>query len=151
MKVIKILLHIIICLILITYTNVCEQDFFDLNNQVTYLGVLFGFALTLYTFGISTLKDIYSNIDKLTFKDIRKKSRVISMLRDVFAEIQVDIKIIFLGIISVFVNYIAKTTVNPFGWNVEEYNLPCFFSLLIFTLTTHAIYDIMNCLFIMST
>lgn len=150
MKILILLGHILLCFFLVKFTNICEQDFFDLNNQITYLGVLLGFALTLYTFGLSTLKDVYDSINKLNFKDIKKKIEVVDLIKAVFKEIQDDVTIIFWAIVSVFINNVAENTVNPFGWDVENLKIPDFISLVIFSLSTHAIYDIMKSLFNLS-
>ena len=150
MKYLFLLGHLILSLIIILFTDVYKQEFFNLNNNITYLGVLLGFALTLYTFGISTLKDVYDNLDKMIFKDVKNKAQILCLLKQVFNEIEGDIKIIFYSIIAVFINVTAKETANPFGWDVEKYLIPEYFSILIFSLSTHAIYDIMKSLFKMS-
>lgn len=60
---------------LVRTTPVSSFAIFDTGNLFTYFGVLIGFALTIYMFGLSMVSDIKSKIDnhkKLTEEQKRK-------------------------------------------------------------------------------
>ena len=74
----------------------------------------------------------------------------ISKLVRGFTEIKEDIWIIFVSIIIVIGFEIANEIQNPFGWWVEEYNIPKTVNLTLFITTTIAMFDIMQTLFNLS-
>ncbi|MGL2966115.1 hypothetical protein [Flavobacterium sp. XGLA_31] len=132
---------------LVHSTGIMAEQFFQINNQITYLGVLIGFALTLYTFGLSILKDIYEAIEKISFTKIENKEEVYKSLKDAFDEIKSDIFLIFVCIIFLFINSIIANTINPFNWNVEYLKIPDIMSVSVFLLSSFALLDIMKALF----
>lgn len=136
--------------ILVHLTGITQESFFDINNQITYLGILIGFALTLYTFGLSVLKDIYEIIEAINFKKIENKQSIFQELKNTFNEMKSDIIVIFSCIVSLFVNSILKTTSNPIGLNVEFLRIPEIISISVFILSTLSLLDIMKALFNLS-
>lgn len=134
---------------LVRTTPVSSFAIFETANLFTYFGVLIGFALTIYTFGLSMVTDIKSKIDnhkKLT--DDRKKMYL--SLVSGFSEIKGDIWLIFYSILIVIGFAIAKEIPNPFNWQVEKFNLPDTVNLTLFITTTIAMWDIMQTLFNLS-
>lgn len=135
---------------LVRTTPVSSFAIFDTANLFTYFGVLIGFALTIYTFGLSMVSDIKSKIDthkKLT--EEQKKKMYLSLVSG-FGEIKGDIWLIFYSILIVIGFAIAKEIPNPFGWQVEKINLPDTANLTLFVTTTIAMWDIMQTLFNLS-
>ncbi len=135
---------------LVRTTPVSSFAIFDTANLFTYFGVLIGFALTIYTFGLSMVSDIKSKINihkKLT--EEQKKKMFVSLVSG-FGEIKGDIWLIFYSILIVIGFAIAKEIPNPFGWQVENFNLPETANLTLFVTTTIAMWDIMQTLFNLS-
>tara|TARA_R110002073_G_scaffold14554_2_gene59369 strand:+ start:56112 stop:56618 length:507 start_codon:yes stop_codon:yes gene_type:complete len=135
---------------LVHYTEVELFTIFDAFSLFTYFGVLIGFAITIYTFGLSMISDIkkhIDNIDKLTDDD---KSKMFTNLKNGFSQIKQNIWLIFIGIILVIIFSILKDIENPFGWKTEKYLIPEVVNLSLFILSTIAMYDIMKTMFNLS-
>lgn len=150
MKFVIYILSILVSVLLVNFTGITEETFFDTNNQITYLGVLIGFALTLYTFGLSVLKDIYEIIESISFKKIENKQLIFQELKNTFNEIKSDIILIFTCIVSLFINSILQNTPNPLGLDVEFLKIPEIISISVFILSTLSLLDIMKALFNLS-
>lgn len=150
MKFVIYILSILVSVLLVNFTGINEETFFDTNNQITYLGVLIGFALTLYTFGLSVLKDIYEIIESISFKKIENKQLIFQELKNTFNEIKSDIILIFTCIVSLFINSILQNTPNPLGLDVEFLKIPEIISISVFILSTLSLLDIMKALFNLS-
>jgi hypothetical protein len=136
--------------ILVRRTPVASYSIFDTTSLFTYFGVLIGFALTIYTFGLSMVSDIkmkIQSIDKLT---PQKKVEMYDKLVSGFKEIKGDIWLIFYSILIVIYFAIVKEITNPFGWDVEKMKIPETASLTLFITTTVAMWDIMRTLFNLS-
>jgi hypothetical protein len=136
--------------ILVRKTGVSNFSIFDTVGLFTYFGVLIGFALTIYTFGLSMISDIklkIENLDKLTSV---QKDVMYNKLVSGFKEIKEDIWLIFYSIIVIIFFAIAKEITNPFGWNVEELRIPETANFTLFITTTVAMFDIMRTLFNLS-
>ncbi|SDH62043.1 hypothetical protein SAMN05421846_101338 [Chryseobacterium taeanense] len=136
--------------ILVKFTGVISDEIYETNNLLTYSGVLIGFGLTLYTFGLSILKDIYEVIDKISFKKIENKELIIKELKAAFKEIRNDIVVMFFAIIAIFISTIISNTINPFEWDVEYLKIPEILKMSVFLYTTFALADIMKSLFDLS-
>ena len=135
---------------LVHYTEVELLTIFDTFSLFTYFGVLIGFAITIYTFGLSMIGDIKKHIDdieKLTDDD---KRQMFTKLRHGFSQIKQNIWLIFVGIVLVIIFSILKDIENPFGWKVEKYQIPEVVNLTLFILSTIAMYDIMKTMFNLS-
>lgn len=135
---------------LVRTTPVSSFAIFDTANLFTYFGVLIGFALTIYTFGLSMVSDIKSKIDAhKKLNEEQKKTMYLSLVSG-FSEIKEDIWLIFYSILIVIGFAIAKDIPNPFGWQVEKYSFPETANLTLFVTTTIAMWDIMQTLFNLS-
>lgn len=135
---------------LVKTTLVSTFSIFDTTNLFTYFGVLIGFALTVYTFGLSMVSDIKSKIDKHEKFTEKQKEKMYESLVSGFAQIKGDIWLIFYSILIVIGCAIAKEIHNPFGWQVEQWKLPETTNLTLFITTTIAMWDIMQTLFNLS-
>lgn len=156
-KILRFILVIIVVLLigfasnyLVKIIPISSFKIFDTVNLFTYFGVLIGFALTIFTFGLSMVSDIKSKIDNHNKISDNQKKQLYSKLVSGFGEIKEDIWIIFVSIIIVIGFEIANQIPNPFGWRVEEYNLPQTVNLTLFITTTIAMFDIMQTLFNLS-
>ncbi len=128
-------------------TPVSSFSIFDTTNLFTYFGVLIGFALTIYTFGLSMVSDIKSKIDNHEKFTPEQKTKMYSSLVSGFGQIKGDIWLIFYSILIVIGFAIAKEIPNPFDWKVEGWKLPDTANLTLFITTTIAMWDIMQTLF----
>jgi hypothetical protein len=135
---------------LVRTTPVSSFAIFETTNLFTYFGVLIGFALTIYTFGLSMVSDIKSKIDRHNKLTEDQKKNMYSSLVSGFGEIKEDIWLIFYSILIVIGFAIAKEIPNPFCWQVESFNLPDTANLTLFIMTTIAMWDIMQTLFNLS-
>jgi len=135
---------------LVLKTDIENNSIFSSNSLITYFGILIGFALTIYTFGLSMISNIKTNISNL--EDISEQDKKDSFQKLIvgFVQIKQDIWLIFYGIILVIILSILKEVVNPFGWQVEDLQIPEIFNISIFILSTIAMYDIMKTLFNLS-
>lgn len=152
----KILLGIVILAVIwiISYyivlkTNISKIELFNSNNLFTYFGILVGFSITIYTFGLTMIENIILNIDRLELSD-EKKMEYRTTLVNGFKEIKEDIWIIFYSIIIVAVMAILKHIENPFGWDVEQYKIPETINLTLFIYSTLCMGDILKTLFNLS-
>ena len=153
-KRIRILLSSLIVLILgiisnllVRKTTISSFSIFDATNLFTYFSILIGFAITIYTFGLSLVSDIKEKIqsnDKFTDE---QKSAMYDNLISGFGQIKGDIWVIFYSLLVVILFAIAKDMINPFGWDVEDWKLPETVNLTLFITTTIAMWDIMQSLF----
>ena len=132
---------------LVRTTPVSSFTIFNATNLFTYFGVLIGFSLTIYTFGLSMVSDINSKIHNHKLFTSEQKQKMYDRLVNGFDEIKGDIWLIFYSILIVIGFAIAKEIVNPFGWNVECLKLPETVNLTLFITTTIAMWDIMQTLF----
>lgn len=140
----------IISFILVKETEVELLSIFDTASLFTYFGVLIGFAITIYTFGLSMIADIKKNIDKIDNLSAKTKDQMFKGLRNGFGQIKQDIWFIFTGIIIIIIFSILKNIENPFGWNVEAFQIPETVNLSLFLLSTYSMYDIMKTMFNLS-
>ena len=150
LPIIIVILTIIISNYLVQFTDVELLTVFDTISLFSYFGVLIGFALTVYTFGLSMIGDIKSNIAKIDNLTKEDKKEMYQNLRNGFAQIKQNIWLIFAGIILVIFMSIIKNIENPFGWNVEGYQIPETLNLTMFLLSTIGMYDIMKTMFNLS-
>jgi hypothetical protein len=132
---------------LVLNTKILTYSIFDTASLFTYFGVLIGFALTIYTFGLSMVNDIKSRIEKLEKLTEKQKDELYSKLVRGFSEIKQDIWLIFYSLIIMIAVSITKGIQNPFDWNISEYKLPETINITLFITTTIAMYDIMKTLF----
>jgi hypothetical protein len=153
-KTIRILILFLVVLIigvisnyLVRQTPVASFSIFETTSLFTYFGVLIGFALTIYTFGLSMVYDIKVKIFQHPKFEIETKDIMYENLMSCFAEIKGDIWLIFYSILIVISFAIAKEITNPFGWQVEHWKLPDTVNLTLFITTTIAMWDIMQTLF----
>lgn len=140
----------IISNLLVNATPISTFSIFETTSLFTYFGVLIGFALTIYTFGLSMVSDIKHKIEMLDKLNPKEKTDMYDKLVCGFTEIKEDIWLIFYSILVIICFAIAKEVPNPFGWNVSQYKLPETANLTLFITTTIAMSDIMRTLFNLS-
>jgi hypothetical protein len=134
---------------LVELTKISKITLFDTSNLFTYFGVLIGFALTIYTFGLTTIPSIKNGIDCIDEKVMAKetKKEVFEQTISGFSQIKEDILVIFFSIIIIVVTAICKDTINPFGWKVQNWKVPEKVNLTLFFYSTLCIYDIIKSMF----
>lgn len=135
---------------LVQNTEIEKYAIFDTPAVFTYFGVLLGFSITVYTFGLSMTENIKKGILTLENLSNEKKKALIQKIIDGFKEIEDDIWAIFWSILIVIIASIAKNVVNPFGWQVEKLQIPEVVNLTLFVFSTFCMYDIMKSLFNLS-
>ncbi|TCV17139.1 hypothetical protein EDC17_101156 [Sphingobacterium alimentarium] len=143
-------LGMLLSIILVNYTGIRDVKFFETTELITFIGVLLGFSLTLYTFGLTIIKDVYKSINLLKFRDKKKKVVIKNYLKDMFSEIEDNIKVMFFSIVFVFVSALLGTTQNPFGMDVEYLEIPKTLNVFLFIISSYAMYDIIYSLFLIS-
>ncbi len=132
---------------LVIRTTIEDFSILSSTNLFAYFGVLIGFSLTVYTFGLSMVSDIKLSIEKIDNICKAKKDKMYNSLVMGFKEIKQDIWLIFFALLSVIYFAIAKEVTNPFGWNVERFKIPETSNLTMFFVTTLSMFDIMKTLF----
>lgn len=140
----------ILSYLLIKNTDVELLAILNPISLFTYFGVLIGFSITIYTFGLSMIADIKKNIDKIKKLTTQDKKDMFKGLRNGFSQIKQDIWLIFIGIVLVIIFSILKNITNPFGWEIEKFQIPETINLTLFILSTIAMYDIMKTMFNLS-
>lgn len=136
--------------LLVMVTSVSNFEIFQTVNLFTYFGVLIGFALTIYTFGLSMVSDIKTKISSQEKISDDQKNEIYSKLISGFNEIKEDIWIIFYSILIIITVAVLKEIPNPFEWEFEIYNFPATANLTLFITTTIAMWDIIQTLFNLS-
>lgn len=126
-----------------------EIDLFNTTNLFTYFGVLVGFALTIYTFGLSLISDIIEKINSSSM-EVNKKETICALLMSGFNQIKDDIWLIFYAIVITILFAILKDISTPFSLDVLSWKVPETVSLSLFSLSTIAMWDIMKTMFDMS-
>lgn len=140
----------IISNLLVRNTSILNFKMLDSSNLFTYFGVLIGFALTIYTFGLAMISDIKKDLLQLKGFTKDEKSDMLIRLVNGFNEVKEDIWIIFISLILIIFFAIAKEIPNPFSFKVEKYLIPESSNLTLFTMTTYAMFDILRTLFNLS-
>jgi hypothetical protein len=135
---------------LVVNTIVETYPIFDTVAVFTYFGVLLGFAITIYTFGLSMAENIKNGINRLQRASSDEKKIMIESIVSGFHEIKQDIYAIFISMIIVIGGSIAKNIINPFGWTVEKWQVPETLNLGLFFVSTYCMYDIITTLFNLS-
>lgn len=135
---------------LVRFTAVSVFSVFDPASLFTYFGVLIGFALTIYTFGLSMVSDIRTRIKAIEKWTETTKQEMDERLVSGFKEIKEDIWLIFYSIVAVIYFAIVKGIPNPFGWDVVYLKIPETVNVALFVTTTIAMWDIMRTLFNLS-
>lgn len=135
---------------LVINTEISNFSIFSLISLFTYFGVLIGFSLTIYTFGLSMCNDIKKNIQEVKELTDEKKEILFQKLIHGFKEIKQDIWLIFFAIVLIVIFAILSEIKNPFNWEVERLRIPETINLSFFTLSTLAMFDIMKTLFNLS-
>jgi hypothetical protein len=120
---------------------------FSPASLFTYFGVLIGFSITIYTFGLSLVSNIKDKIITNSKLNQTEKNKIQKNLFTGFTEIKDDIWIIFIALISVIIFSIAKLIENPFDFDVEKYKIPETINLTLFIITSIAMWDIIKTLF----
>ncbi|WP_442846801.1 hypothetical protein [Leeuwenhoekiella sp. H156] len=131
-------------------TDVSDFPIFSLISLFTYFGVLIGFSITIYTFGLSMCNDIKKNIQEIESLSQSTKEILFKKLIRGFKEIKQDIWLIFFAIIMIVIVAILSEIENPFGWEIEKFRLPETVNLSLFIISTIAMFDIMKTLFNLS-
>lgn len=136
--------------IIVLKTKISTCALFDPTCLFTYFGVLIGFALTIYTFGLSMVSEINQKIeDSKVFND-QKKESLHSSLVDGFAQIKQDIWLIFYSILVIIASTILKEIPCLLSIDIPRYKAPETINLALFITTTIAMWDIMQTLFNLS-
>jgi hypothetical protein len=135
---------------LVRQTSILNFNLIEPTNLFTYFGVLIGFALTVYTFGLAMISDIKKDLMLLDDFTNAQKNEMINRLTNGFKEIKGDIWIIFISLILIIYFAVVIEIPNPFGWEVETFMIPQSSNLTLFIVTTYAMYDIMRTLFNLS-
>lgn len=131
-------------------TTICSYSLFESSSLFTYFGVLIGFALTIYTFGLSMVDGIKQKVDNHLSLTQTQKTEIYQNLVNGFDQIKSNIWFIFYSILFVIAFSIAKEITNPFGWEIESWKIPETGNLTLFLTTTVAMWDIMKTLFNLS-
>jgi len=145
-----IIIAFIISNLLVTKTSILNFKILDPTNLFTYFGVLIGFALTVYTFGLAMISDIKKDLLSLNDFSEEQKALMLKKLVDGFQEIKEDIWLIFSSLILIIYFAVVKEIPNPFSWEVEKYMIPQSANLTLFIVTTYSMFDIMRTLFNLS-
>lgn len=135
---------------LIRETSILNFKLIEPTNLFTYFGVLIGFALTVYTFGLAMISDIKKDLMDLDDFTADQKDEMLNRLTNGFKEIKGDIWIIFSALLLIIYFAVVIEIPNPFGWEIETYMIPQSSNLTLFIVTTYAMYDIMRTLFNLS-
>lgn len=131
-------------------TTISSISIFDTISLFTYFGVLIGFALTVYTFGLTMIPGIKQKIEENNKINEEQKKELYNTLVRGFGQIKEDIWLIFFSIVVIIFFSVAKEVPNTFGWRVEYLMLPETVNLTLFITSTIAMWDIIQSLFNLS-
>jgi len=148
----------ILVILLASFYSVNNYDISNIkivDNEfiLTYLGIFLGFAITIYTFGVSMLDSIRSNIDLKDDITTVQKARFFKKLLKGFKELKQDIWLMFICFLIVIIFSIGKQIealsflkeieiTDTFSFKIDKG-----INLSIFILSLWATYDLMKALF----
>ena len=164
LKVIFKYLHLLLIVVIVFTCCFCiiweyKVDLKDIiGNQflISYLGVLLGFALTLFTFIIAMVEKISEKLMKDNELTIQEKTTKQIMINSTLEEVKDDIKFVFISLLiccflaiieSFDIPYIDFSAYRDYFTKISVINS---LKLTIFLLSFYAIYDIMMVSFIIS-
>jgi hypothetical protein len=126
-----------------------DNSLFDFENIVSYIGVLIGFAITIYTFGVSmieTIKRLIFRNRKLTPETKKASFEGIIKAFDSFKEdvlaIALSLAIAFSAAIYEMTGWPSKFVLYYHPTHCGEYDGILFFKFFAFTLASIAFYDL---------
>jgi hypothetical protein len=129
--------------------KILQEDFL-----FTYLGVFLGFALTIYTFGISMLESIKTAIDNADEQIIseNKKKKFFNSILSGFNELKDNILFITFSFLSIVVLALLKNIKYPdklqlFLDKIKPYHLLETIYLSIFLISILIIFDLLYSMF----
>ena len=151
-----ILFVLVVSLYVVNNYDVSNIKIVDNEFILTYLGIFLGFAITIYTFGVSMLENIKININQKEDLDPKTKAKFFRKLLNGFKELKIDIWLIFYCFLAVVIFSISKfIPVISFLESVEiidgyPFKIRESINLTIFILSLWAIFDLMKALFSVS-
>ena len=133
--------------LLVVFTTIESSPLFDTISLFAYFGVLVGFSLTVYTFGLSMITDIQDSIEKSGKYSEQQKAMIFINLKSGFNEIKEDIWIIFFSIIFAVIMAVLKNLNLSF---LDQYRITETGNVSLFILSTVGMYDVMKTMFALS-
>lgn len=141
---------LILAILLVHFSPIEDLPIFETGSLFTYLGVLMGFALTIYTFGIAIATNIRAGIIAAFKNDKEKSDRLYNDLLGAFRDLKEDIWSIFISILLIVFFGILKEIPNPFGLNPESMKIPEIAKIFLFGVSTLSIWDLTKTLFVLA-
>ena len=161
MKILRNIFQILLILIVAFYISLFSKTgvkLFDADILIAYIGILIGFAITIYTFSLSLIpqiKDLMVRDKKITTE---KREKYIKGLLVGFQELKEDVKLIsyclYASIVVVMcqginLNYTHAIKIQDNGFALT-FDLISFFKISFFLLATRSFIDLINSLLTMS-
>lgn len=143
-------IFIVIASLLVYFSDAENVALFEPVGLFTYVGVLLGFAITIYTFTLSLVDSIKDGIHKIENKTEAEKDRMINSMMDGFGEMKDNIILLFVGLVVIAVFAMLKLVVNPFLPGISKFQIPEIALLSTFFFCTYSILDLMRSLFNLS-
>lgn len=153
-KFIKLLLVTVVIImlasVLVYYTDAESFSLFDPLGLFTYVGVLLGFAITIYTFTLSLVDNIKDGIHRIENKSNADKEKMINAMINGFEEMKDNIMLLFLGLVTIVIFALLKLIPNPYFPNVSKYQIPDIALLATFFFCMCLMFDLIRALFNLS-
>lgn len=132
---------------LVYYSDAEKISLFEPVGLFAYIGVLLGFAITIYTFNLSLVDGIKDEINKDADIDADKKTSFIERLINVFSEMRDGIWMLFVGIIIlVTVSICDLAFIKPSNF-LGKYQIPEITQMSVFFFCTYSMYDLIYTMF----
>lgn len=136
--------------LLVYFSEAEKVSLFEPVGLFTYVGVLLGFAITIYTFTLSLVDSIKEGIHKLENRTEEEKDQMINSMMNGFSEMKDNIMLLFIGLVVITIFAMLKLIVNPFIPDITKYQIPEIALLSTFFFCTFSILDLMRSLFNLS-
>ncbi len=133
--------------LLVYHTDAEKIALFEPVGLFTYVGVLLGFAITIYKFTLSLVDNIKESIQKLTELNDETKEQLIAQLMRGFKEMKENIMLLFVGLVVITIFAMLALIENPYMNDVSRFQIPEIALLSTFFFCTYSIYDLMRTLF----
>jgi len=101
------------------------------ENLILIMGVLAGFAITIYTFGLSLLPQLQGLLTNNTDIEQETKDRYFKSILKGFVELKEDVWIISLSFV---LSILIVLTAAIFGEQIKDFTIPCYSPRIIFNL-----------------
>lgn len=143
---------LVFLIIVISYSltlnnEIIKLEYFSINYICTYLGILIGLSLTIFTFSLSLFDEIKRGIEEKFLSDSEKINKYLAQLKSIYIEMKQDIWLIIISLLVSFLFDVLFKIQIPFINSFKKFNIQETINISSFILASLCMYDIIRTLF----